>query len=62
MSIILDPHRRLPCRADRQKIIDQAEFVLAKALVIVEQSDQVFAWVSAKRPAAYLVTAISSPV
>ena len=40
------PHQPLPCRADRQKIIAQAEIVLAEARAIVEQCDQVFALLS----------------
>lgn len=46
----LAPRRPLPCREDRQKIIEQAEFVLTQARAIAEQSDQVFALLSAQRP------------
>jgi len=50
MSNHLDPHAPLPCRADRQKLIKQAELVLTDARAIAEQWDQIFALLSAERP------------
>ena len=37
------PERPLPCHADRRKIIEQAELILAEARAIAEQSDGSFA-------------------
>ena len=51
--------RPLPARADRQKIIEQAELVLSAAQAIVEQCDQAFALLSAERPAAETAAAAS---
>jgi hypothetical protein len=34
------PGRSLPCRADRQKIMEQAHLVLAEARLVAEQSDR----------------------
>jgi hypothetical protein len=34
------PERPLPCRADRQKIMEQANLVLAEARLVAEQSDR----------------------
>jgi PAS domain S-box-containing protein len=42
--------RLLPCRADRQRILDQVNLVLAEARAIAEQSDRCFALLSAGRP------------
>lgn len=41
---------RLPCRAERQKIVEQANLVLAKARAVAEQSDQSLALLSAAGP------------
>lgn len=45
------PGRLLPCRANRQKIMDQANLVLAEARLVAEQSDRTLALLAAKRPA-----------
>jgi hypothetical protein len=37
------PGTSLPCRADRQKIIEQVNRVLAKARFVAEQSDRTLA-------------------
>ena len=37
------PGRSLPCRADRQKIMEQANLVLAEARLVAEQSDRTLA-------------------
>lgn len=50
MSNHLDPYAPLPCRADRQKLIKQAELVLTDARALAEQWDQTFALLSAERP------------
>jgi hypothetical protein len=62
MSSHLDPQSPLPCRADREKIIEHAELVLTKARVIAEQWDQTFTRLSAERPSggADAVTSASS--
>jgi hypothetical protein len=39
---LLAPPRPLPCRADRQKIIEQVTLVLAEARTVAEQSDRCF--------------------
>lgn len=46
----LDPYAPLPCRADRQKLIKQAELVLTDARALAEQWDQTFPLLSAERP------------
>jgi hypothetical protein len=50
MSSHLDPQSPLPCRADRQKIIEHAEFILTKARTITTQWDPIFTPPSAERP------------
>ena len=50
MSSLLDPQSPPPCRADRQKIIENAELVLTKARIIAEQWDQTCTRLSAERP------------
>jgi hypothetical protein len=39
---LVAPSRPLPCRADRQKIIEQVSLVLAEARTVAEQSDRCF--------------------
>lgn len=56
----LAPHRPLPCRIDRQKVVDQANLVLAEARAIADQSDRSFALLLAERPAQYTSAATSS--
>jgi hypothetical protein len=46
-------YRPLPCREDRQKLIEQAVLVLAEARAIKEQWDQIFARLSAERLAEF---------
>ena len=54
------PHRSLPCRADRQKIIEHAELVLAEARAIARQWDGSLALLSAQQPAECTNAAASS--
>ena len=54
------PSRPLPCRADRQKIVEQASLVLSEAQVIAEQSDRCFTRLSAERPGEGTYAAIAS--
>ena len=44
------PERPLPCRADRRKIIEEAELILAEARAVGEQSDGSFAPLAAEAP------------
>ena len=43
--------RSLPCRADREQIVQQANRVLTEARLVAEQSDRTLALLAAKRPA-----------
>jgi hypothetical protein len=43
-------HKALPCRADREKFIEQARLILAAARAITDQSDRCFAPPSAEGP------------
>jgi hypothetical protein len=56
------PYRPLPCRAERQKIIEQAQLVLAEARAIAEEWDQTFALLSVERPAECTNAVTSSPL
>jgi hypothetical protein len=47
----LAPHRPLPCREDRQKILEQAEVVVAQARAIAEHLDRSVGWLTVERPA-----------
>ena len=42
------PHRPLPCRADRQKIIERAKLVLVEARATAERLDRSFDVISAE--------------
>jgi hypothetical protein len=53
---------RLPCRADRQKILEQAILVLAEARGIATQVERTFGSLSAERPAECAKTAAASVV
>jgi hypothetical protein len=46
----LVPHKALPCRAEREKFIQQARLILAAARAITHQSDRCFAPPSAEGP------------
>ena len=61
MSSRFDPHRPLPRRADRQKIIEQAQLVLTEARAIAEQCDQTFALLSAEWSAECTKAAAGKP-
>lgn len=43
--------RSLPCRADREQIVQQANRVLTEARLVAEQSDRTLALLAAERPA-----------
>ena len=43
------PGRSLPCRADRQKIMERANLVLAEARLVAEQSDRILALLAPER-------------
>jgi hypothetical protein len=43
------PHRPLPCRADRQKIVERAKLVLVEARATAERLDRSFEVISAQR-------------
>jgi len=60
MSSRFDHHRPLLCRADRQKIIEQAELALTKARAVAAQCDRTFALLSSVRLAECTVTPASS--
>jgi hypothetical protein len=45
------PQRTLPCREDRQKLIEKVKVVLAEARAIAEQSDRAFRRLSAGQAA-----------
>ena len=53
-------HMPLPCRPDRQKLIEQAKHVLAEARATAEQADRAFALLWAELPAEYPNAAASS--
>ncbi|HTL17825.1 MAG TPA: hypothetical protein VL793_11350 [Patescibacteria group bacterium] len=42
------PRMALPCRAGRQKIMEQANLVLAEARLVAEESDRTMALLSAE--------------
>ena len=53
MSNNLALDRPLPCQAERQKIINQAEFVLTEARATALRCDHTYGELSAGRPAEY---------
>ncbi|HEY5910657.1 MAG TPA: response regulator [Verrucomicrobiae bacterium] len=55
------PHMPLPCRADRQKLIEQAQRVVAEARATADQLDRSFAPLSVELPAE-CTAAVSSSV